>query len=76
MPRWIRCQELAAPFSAEYWHMGETTIRLGSVTLRRVMGVNNALMTASDRREDEGTWRAYVGLMPGRGSFPDRRTGT
>ena len=24
----------------------------------------------------EGTWRAYVGLMPGRGSCPDRRTGT
>ena len=52
MPEMDQVPGMPAPFSAEYWHMGETTIRLGSVTLRRVMGVNNALMTASDRRED------------------------
>jgi hypothetical protein len=27
------------PSSAEYWHIGETTMRLGSVTPPRVMGV-------------------------------------
>ena len=26
------CQSLAAPSSAEYWHIGDTTTRLGSVT--------------------------------------------
>src|SRR5262245_8798528 len=27
-----RCQSVALPSAAEYWHMGDTTMRLGSVT--------------------------------------------
>src|SRR5207342_2363232 len=27
-PRWIRCQSVMHPSSAEYWHMGAITIRL------------------------------------------------
>src|ERR1700675_5214989 len=30
MPRCIKCQSLAQPSSAEYWHIGETTMRLAS----------------------------------------------
>src|SRR3954463_14851051 len=38
-PRWTKCQSLMLPSSAEYWHIGETTMRLGSVTPPSVMGV-------------------------------------
>ncbi len=30
LPQCIRCQSVASPLSAAYWHMGATTIRLGS----------------------------------------------
>src|SRR5712692_4804444 len=30
------------PSSAEYWHIGDTTMRLGSVTLPRRIGVNSS----------------------------------
>src|SRR3954470_18772812 len=30
-PRWMRCQSFIEPSSAEYWHIGEMTMRLGSV---------------------------------------------
>src|SRR3954463_6154012 len=30
-PRWIRCQSFMLPSSAWYWHIGETTMRFGSV---------------------------------------------
>jgi len=36
LPRWTRCQSLAEPSTLEYWHMGDTAIRLGIVMLRRV----------------------------------------
>ena len=39
------CHAVASPRSAEYWHIGDTTMRLGSVTPRSVAGENNALMT-------------------------------
>lgn len=30
-PRWIRCQSLMTPSSAEYWHIGDTAMRFLSV---------------------------------------------
>lgn len=33
---WIRCQSPASPFSAEYWHIGATTMRLARVRLSRL----------------------------------------
>ena len=27
-PRWITCQSVAAPSTAEYWHIGAMTMRL------------------------------------------------
>ena len=32
LPRCIRCQSWAQPSTAEYWHIGDTTTRFGSVT--------------------------------------------
>ena len=42
-PQWIRCQSVAPPSSAEYWHIGDTTMRLGSATPRSAMGSNRCM---------------------------------
>jgi hypothetical protein len=42
---WLKCQSVASPFLAEYWHIGATMMRLGRVRLRSFMGVKRALMT-------------------------------
>jgi hypothetical protein len=39
LPRWTRCQSVMLPSSAEYWHIGETTIRLGRVIPPSWIGV-------------------------------------
>src|ERR1700761_3950710 len=43
LPRCIRCQSLAEPLSELYWHIGDTTTRLGRVSPRKVMGENRTL---------------------------------
>src|SRR5664279_1405084 len=43
LPRCIRCQSLAEPLVELYWHIGETTTRLGRVRPRNVMGENRTL---------------------------------
>src|SRR3970282_900874 len=40
-PRCTRCQSLMQPSSAEYWHIGDTTMRFGSVTPPIWIGVNS-----------------------------------
>src|SRR5687768_348301 len=42
VPRWTTCQSLANPSTLEYSHIGDTTIRFRSVTLRIVSGENNS----------------------------------
>ena len=42
-PRCCRCQSLALPSSALYWHIGETTMRLAKVNWLSAMGVNSGL---------------------------------
>jgi len=42
-PRCIKCQSFAEPFSELYWHMGDTTTRLGSVSPRSVTGEKSLL---------------------------------
>src|SRR6266403_1013758 len=37
----MRCQSFMQPSSAEYWHIGETAMRLGSVTPPSWMGVKS-----------------------------------
>ncbi len=39
-PQCTRCQSVACPSAAEYWHIGDTTIRLRSVTPRSASGSN------------------------------------
>ena len=43
-PRWIMCQSVAQPASAEYSHMGAITMRLASRRGPAWVGVNNWLM--------------------------------
>lgn len=43
-PRCIRCQDVALPSCAEYWHIGAITIRLGSVSVPSSMGAKRVLM--------------------------------
>ena len=43
LPRCIRCRSFAEPSSELYWHIGDTTTRLGSVRPRIVMGENRTL---------------------------------
>jgi hypothetical protein len=44
---WVKCQSLASPFSAEYWHIGATMMRLGRARLRSLIGWKRALMKLS-----------------------------
>src|ERR1700704_4986908 len=39
-PRCIQCQGCATPSSAAYWHIGETTMRLGNSKAASLNGVN------------------------------------
>src|SRR5271168_4666410 len=48
LPRCIRCQSFAEPLSELYWHIGETTTRLGSVRPRSVIGENRTLAIVTD----------------------------
>src|SRR5207247_4071 len=41
---WVKCQSLATPSSAEYWHIGDTTRRFFNVRPRSLIGENRALM--------------------------------
>src|SRR3546814_1951613 len=38
LPRWAICKAVASPLLAEYWHIGDTTMRLGNVSPRKTRG--------------------------------------
>ena len=42
LPRWTKCQSLASPSSAEYWHIGETAIRLRKVVPSIIKGLKRS----------------------------------
>ncbi len=44
VPRCTMCHSVAQPSTAEYWHIGDTTMRFGKVRPRRVNGENRALL--------------------------------
>src|SRR5512141_658582 len=44
MARWPRCQSVAEPSSALYWHIGATWMRLATSTEPSVIGENRADM--------------------------------
>src|ERR1700720_347262 len=43
LPRCIKCQSLAEPLLELYWHIGDSTTRLGKVSPRSVMGEKRTL---------------------------------
>src|SRR6478752_5538113 len=38
VPRWTKCQSFENPSTLEYWHIGDTTMRLASVSERSGSG--------------------------------------
>src|ERR1700758_1984294 len=40
----VKCQSVAEPSSAEYWHIGETMMRLARLRPRNSIGANRALI--------------------------------
>src|SRR5580704_10586018 len=74
MPRWVMCHSLATPSSAEYWHIGATTMRFGSVRSASLIGENKALdivgpyLCWKENNQEHGA-RGHVGApAPRRGS--------
>src|SRR5260221_13127656 len=61
---WVKCQSVATPSSAEYWHIGDTTTRFFNVRPRSLIGENRALMRGSSgmggrRRECSDGWADF-----------------
>ncbi len=50
----VKCQSLAEPSSAEYWHIGDTMMRLDKVKPRSAIGVKRVLMRWVRERKEEG----------------------
>src|SRR5476651_402039 len=69
MPRCMRCQSLAQPSSAEYWHIGETTMRLASSRPASLRGEKRALLMGSHNsgweRRGVRFWEFGSGLLDG-----------
>src|SRR3569832_1687271 len=77
---WVKCQSVATPSSAEYWHIGDTIMRFFKVRPRSLIGENRALMKGcfrmgrEDRAECNGGARDYQRCdrhgAPWRGALP------
>src|SRR5580698_1848481 len=52
---WVKCQSVASPLSAEYWHIGDTTMRFDSVRPRNFRDEKSVLMGNPGGREDMGS---------------------
>jgi hypothetical protein len=48
LPAFTRCQSVGNPFTAEYWCIGGTTIRLRNSTSRIAIGVNSSFPDIAD----------------------------
>jgi hypothetical protein len=48
LPAFIRCQSVGKPFTAEYWCIGGTTLRLRSARPRMVSGENSSTSFMAD----------------------------
>src|SRR6202012_4734644 len=58
---WVKCQSVAAPSTAEYWHIGDTTMRFDSVRSRSLRGENSVLMGIPGGREISGGAKLLAG---------------
>ena len=59
-PQWIRCQSVAQPSSAEYWHIGDTTMRLASARPRSAMGSNRCMRRSAENGDLAGHPRGFA----------------
>src|SRR6266436_9040635 len=59
----VKCQSLASPLSAEYWHIGATMMRLRSFSSRSLIGENRALMSGCPVRGRKGFGTFKVALV-------------
>src|SRR5262245_18588107 len=62
LPRCIRCQSLAEPLLELYWHIGETTTRLGRVRPRMEMGEHRTLAIAGTSFSAENSNAGIMGV--------------
>src|SRR5712664_4634585 len=60
LARWAKCQSLASPSVAEYWHIGEMTTRFLRVTPRSDIGVNKSGLDAMNFLSVESTWAESI----------------
>src|SRR6185437_16364047 len=60
----VKCQSLASPLTAEYWHIGATMMRLASLRPRNCIGENRALMENPDVRKRAVVRRNVVRQQP------------
>src|SRR4051795_5539529 len=52
---WVKCQSVGTPSSAEYWHIGDTTMRFFKFRPRSLIGENRALMRGSSGDGRDGS---------------------
>src|SRR5690242_5097339 len=55
---WVKCQSVADPSTAEYWHIGATMMRLASFRSRNWIGENSVLMQDYRREGKAGRFVA------------------
>ena len=60
---WVKCQSLATPSTAEYWHIGATMMRFGRARPRSLIGENRTLMGVSGP-EENGRFLCSEALPP------------
>ena len=64
-PRWIMCQSVALPSSAEYWHIGAMTTRLGRSRSPMRSGVKSWLLMMGPGAPAVGdSVTIYIGHAP------------
>src|SRR5260221_14789105 len=61
---WVKCQSVAEPSSAEYWHIGETMMRFDSFRPRNSIRANRALMRDFRKMGTGGRRRHIRGARP------------
>ena len=59
-PRWTRCQSVGTPSTvAEYWHIGETKMRLRNSMSRSVIASNSLAIASSHLTGREAAMRRF-----------------
>src|SRR5665213_1970263 len=66
-PRCTKCQSVGPPFSDEYWHIGDTTMRLRALRPRSAIGAKSrGVVVRTSVRDESMTSGALKCATPGR----------